>query len=165
MPTSYGVGCKNIKAGPLAADGGLSITLADIGKLYKSTVSLTDEDGAVTKHFAEGQRYPFLNVLDAAGTQIKFALVDISAAILAKWLGGAVVTVTSWDGASDSFSLENSITVDTVFNVTIVIPRCFLHGKITWNMNRTEIAKIEITGEVMQPEKALLAPITFKPTV
>lgn len=165
MATSYGVGCKNIKAGPLAVDGGLSITLADIGKLYKSTVSLMDEDGSVAKHFAEGQRYPFLNVMDAAGTQIKFALVDISAANLAKWLGGAVATVTSWDGASDSFSVENTITADTIFNVTIVIPRCFLYGKITWNMNRTEIAKIEITGEVMQPEKVGLAPLTFKPTV
>jgi hypothetical protein len=165
MATSYGVGCKNIKVGALAVDGGLSLTLADIGKLYKNTVSLTDDDGSVTKHFAEGQRYPFLNVLEAAGTQIKFALVDISAAILAKWLGGAVITVSSWDGASDSFSVENSVSIDTLFNVTIVIPRCFLYGKITWNMTRTEIAKIEITGEVMQPEKALLAPLTFKPTV
>lgn len=164
MATTYGVGCKNVKAGIIGVGGALSAALTDIGKLYKGTVSLNDEDGAVTKHFAEGQRYPFLNVMDAAGTMIKFALVDISAAILAKWLGG-IATAATWDGASDSFSVEQSITADTVFGTTIVIPRCFLYGKIVWNMNRTEIAKIEVSGEVMQPELALLAPLSFKPTV
>lgn len=164
MATTYGVGCKNIKAGNLAADGGISTTLTDIGKLYKQTVSLVEEDGVVTKHFAEGQRFPFLNVFDAAGVLLKFTLVDISAANLAKWLGGTVTT-TTWDGASDSFSIEQSITSDTLFGVTIQIVRCFLYGKITWNMNRTEIAKIEVTGEVMQPDKANTAPLTIKPTV
>jgi hypothetical protein len=164
MATTYGVGCKNIKVGNLAADGGISTSLADIGKLYKQTVSLVEEDGQVTRHFAEGQRFPFLNVVDAAGVILKFTLTDISAAILAKWLGGTAATNT-WTSATDSFSVEQSVTADTLFGVTIEVVRCFLYGKITWNMNRTEIAKIEVTGEIMQPDKTGSAPLTIKPTV
>jgi hypothetical protein len=38
-----------------------------------------------------------------------------------------------------------------------------LYGKITWNLSRTEIAKIEITGEIMVPEDASTPPIKTLP--
>lgn len=162
--TSYGVGCKNIKTGPVGVDGAMGAALTSVGKLYKNTVSIVDEDGTVTKHTAEGDRYPFLNVLDAAGTVIKFTLTDIAPANMALWLGGSVA-VNVWKAANASFSTEQSWSADTLFGTTIKVPRLFMHCKLTWNMTRTEIAKMEVTGEVMTPDKVDEAPISIAPTV
>lgn len=161
---TYGVGCKNIKTGPIAVDGGMGTALTSVGKLYKNTVSIIDEDGTVTKHYAEGDRYPFLAVLEAGGTPVKFTLTDISPANLTIWLGGAVSDST-WKAPNASFSLEQSFSADTLFGITIKIARLFMHCKVTWNLTRTEIAKLEVTGEVMTPDKEGEAPIQTGPTV
>lgn len=164
MATTYGVGCKNVKTGAIAVDGGMGQALTSVGKLYKGTVSFVDEDGAVSKHTAEGDRYPFLAVLDAAGTVVKFVLTDIAPDNLLIWLGGAVAAAV-WSAPNASFSLEKSFSADTLFGTTIKITRLFMHCKLTWNMTRTEIAKLEVTGEIMTPDKTGEAPYSQSPTV
>ncbi len=162
--TKYGVGCKAIKAGAVGATGGMGTTLTDVGAPYKGTVSIIDADGTVTKHLAENSKFPFLAVLDGAGTQVKFTLANILPTTLTQWLGGTVATDT-WSAPVQSFSIEQSVSIDTLFGATIKIVRLFMYCKMTWNMSRTEIAKLEITGEVMQPDDPLAAPITIGPSV
>ena len=164
MATTYGVGCKNIKIGPVAVDGDMGTALVDAGKPFKGTVNISDEDGTIAKFFGENSRYPFLAVNDAGGTQVKFTLTDLDPANVVKWLGGTAVT-TTWNAPVVSFSSEQSFSADTIFGTTIKIVRLFLYCKLTWNMTRTEIAKLEITGEVMEPVKAGVAPMTLAPTV
>lgn len=162
MATTYGVGCKDIQMGDIAADGGIGATLTSVGKVYKESASIVDEDGNVTKHFAEGSRYPFLVIYDAAGTIVKFVLTDISPAVLSQFLGGTVAT-TTWKSPVSSFSTEKSIKIKTNFNLDISIARAFIHAKLTWNLTTKEIAKIEITAEVLEPTKANEAPMAIAP--
>lgn len=161
--TTYGVGCKNIKIGAIAADGGISAAFADAGRPMKGTVEFTDQDSAISKYFAENARYPFLAVADAAGTTVKFTLNDLSYATLAKWLGGTSAAEL-YSAASSVFSMEQSWSADTIFGKTIKVCRLFMTCKLVWNMTRTEIAKLEVVGEVMEPEKAGEAPFTISPT-
>lgn len=158
MAVKYGIGCKDIKAGAVGSDGTMGTTLTSVGKLYKGTVSFIEEDGNVIKHTAENNRFPFLAVYEAGGLPLKFTLVDVSPENLQKWLGGTVATNT-WSAPVESFSQELSVEIETLYGVKIQIPRCFLYGKITWNASRTEIAKIDVSGEVMLPEDAATPPI------
>lgn len=163
MATTYGVGCKNIKIGDIAVDGGIATTFTDAGKPLKGTVDFSDQDSSVSKFFAENSRYPFLAVADAAGTTVKFTLTDLSAATLAKWLGGTVASEL-YSAPSTTFSMEKSWSADTLFGKTIKVCRLFMYCKLTWNLTRTEIAKLEVTGEVLEPEKTAEAPFSIAPT-
>ena len=156
--TTYGIGIKDIKAGPVGAGGIMGTVLTSIGKIYKDTVSLQEADGTITRHFSENSKQPFLAVFEADESPIKFTVVDVSATNLAKWLGGTAAT-SNWSSALESFSQELSVEIISLMGVTLQIARCFLYGKITWNMTRTEIAKIEITGEIMEPEDAGTPPV------
>ncbi|HBL73825.1 MAG: hypothetical protein A2W90_14660 [Bacteroidetes bacterium GWF2_42_66] len=163
MSTAYGVGCKDIKAGAIGALGVMGTSLTSVGKVFRNTASMIDEDGTDTPFYAEGIRHPFLISHEDAGTILKFTLVDIDPANLVKWIGGTVDS-TAWEGASDSFSQELSVEYITLLGKTIQFARVFLYGKITWNLTRTEIAKIEVTGIVMQPEGADTPPRKIIPT-
>lgn len=162
--STYGVGCKAIKAGDIGAAGIMGTVLTDAGTPYKGTVQLIEEDGTVSKHYGEGKRFPFLTVYENGSSSVKFTLTDMTPATLAKWLGGAVNT-TAWDSSKDHFSQELSLQIDTVYNMNIQIARCHLYGKITWNLTTSEIAKIEITGDVLEPEDADTPPIKWLPAV
>lgn len=159
---TYGVGCKDIKAGDIGVDGTMGTTLNSVGKVYKDTVSIIEDEGNVTNHFQENARYPFLNIFDAGPTRVSFTLVDVDATNLAKWLGGEAATDV-WSSPTANFSQEMSVKIETVKDWNIEIARCMLYGKITWNLSRTEIAKVEVTGEIMVPEDAATPPIKTEP--
>lgn len=164
MP-KYGVGLKDLKIGAQAANGGMSTTLTSVGKVYKETASIIDEDGAVTKHFAENDRYPFLVVYEAAGTTIKFTLTDLAPDKLKEFFGGeADAALKSWSSPSTSFSCEKSVSLETTLGLTIEVPNAFIHAKLNWNLAGKEIAKLEVTAEVQAPKVSGEAPVTIKET-
>lgn len=159
MAVTYGFGCKALRAGAIGAGGTMGTVLVSVGKVYKDTVNLVGEDATLAKHFAEnGGKFPFLVVLTEGGLPLKFTLVDIAAANLQKWLGGTV-NLEEWSMSNDSFSQEMSVEMDSLNGSTFQFPRMFLYGKIAWNASRTEIYKIEVTGEVMEPEDAATKPM------
>jgi hypothetical protein len=159
MTATYGFGCKAIRAGAIGANGTMGAALTAVGKVYKDTVSLVGEDATLAKHYAEnGGKFPFLVVVTEGGLPLKFTLVDISSANLQKWLGGTV-NVEAWSMSNDSFSQELSVEMDSLNGSTFQFARMLLYGKISWNANRTEIYKIEVTGEVMEPEDAATPPV------
>lgn len=157
----YGVGLKSLKMGEQTAEGGMSTTLVAVGSVYKETASIIDEDGTVTKHFAEGARYPFLTVYEAAGTQIKFTLVNIEPTELKKFLGGEAAAA-SWKSPVTSFSAERSLSLETKFGITVEVPNAMVYAKLNWNLATKEIAKIEVTAEVQEPKVAGESPMDIK---
>jgi len=163
MSKTYGVSVKQILAGAPEADGSMSQNLADVGKIYKDSVSFVEADPSVTRHFSEGSKYPFLAVLTSGELPFKFTIVDISADNLAKWLGGAAAA-NVWNGPAEEFSQELSLKIVSAYGTDILVCRAFVYGKITWNMTRTEIAKIDITAEVMLPEDGITSPVISQPS-
>lgn len=162
----YGVGLKDLKMGPQAADGGMGTNLVSVGKVYKETASIIDEDGTVTKHFAENDRYPFLTVYEAAGTTIKFTLTDVAPDKLKEFFGGEVESATkAWKSPMASFSCERSLSLETVMGLTVDVPNAFIYAKLNWNLAQKEIAKVEVTAEVQAPKVASEAPMIIKETV
>lgn len=162
MSKTYAIGVKDIKAGAIGSGGTMGTSLTSVGKIYKDTASLVEAAPTVTRHYTEGSKYPFLATLVAGETPLKFTIVDTSAAVLAQWLGGSVNT-TSWLAGLDQFSQELSLEVDGAMGVNIEIARAMVYGTINWNMSRTEIAKIEITAEIMEPEDAATPPVKTVP--
>jgi len=162
----YGVGLKDLKIGAQTEEGGMSTSLISVGKVYKETASIIDEDGTVTKHFAENDRYPFLTVYEAAGTTIKFTLTDIAPDKLKDFFGGEVESATkAWKSPMVSFSCERSLSLETVMGLTVDIPNAFIYAKLNWNLAQKEIAKVEITAEVQAPKVASESPMIIKESV
>jgi hypothetical protein len=162
MAKTYAIGVKDIKAGAIGAGGTMGTTLTSVGKIYKDTASLVEAAPTVTRHYSEGSKYPFLATLVAGETPLKFTIVDTSAEELAKWLGGTVDT-DKWLAGLDQFSQELSIEVEGAMGINIQIARALVYGIINWNMSRTEIAKVEITAEVLEPEDAATPPVKTLP--
>jgi len=162
MSKTYAIGVKAIKAGPIGANGIMGTVLADVGKIYKDTASFVEAAPTITRHFSENSKYPFLATLISGETPLKFTIVDTSAAALLKWLGGTAPAL-DWLSGTDNFSQELSIEVDGAMGVNIQIARALVYGTINWNMSRTEIAKIEITAEVMEPEDAATPAVKIVP--
>lgn len=162
MSKTYAIGVKAIKAGPIGTGGTFGDTLADVGKIYKDTASFVEAAPTITRHFSENSKYPFLATLVSGETPLKFTIVDTSAAALLQWLGGSIATL-DWLSGADNFSQELSVEVDGAIGVNIQIARALVYGTINWNMSRTEIAKIEITAEVMEPEDSATPAVKVVP--
>lgn len=161
----YGIGLKDLKIGAQAANGGMGTSLVSVGKVYKETASIIDEDGTVTKHFAENDRYPFLTVYEAAGTTIKFTLTDIAPDKLKEFFGGEVEDAAkAWKSPMASFSCERSLSLETVMGLTVDVPNAFIYAKLNWNLGQKEIAKVEVTAEVQAPKVASESPMIIRET-
>ena len=158
----YSIGAKKLRIGDVGAAGIMGTGLTAY-KPYKGTVNLTEEDPTNTPHHAENARYPDVVVTENGATNFNFEIHDMSAANLAKFVGGEASTDT-WTSGTDHFQIEQSVEIDTIFEETWQIPRMMLTGTITWNANRTDIARIKVSGMVLQPEDDSTLPLKKIPT-
>lgn len=162
--SKYSVGCKELRIGAIGALGVMGTSLAAYSP-YKNTVKITEADPTKTPHFGENKRYPDVVVVENGATEIAFEIHDLSKANLAKFLGGTAAEATEkWEAGTDHFQIEQSVEIDTVFEETWQYPRVMLTGTIKWDADRANIARIAVSGMILQPEGADTLPISKIPT-
>ena len=157
MAKQYSYGVKSITMGAIASDGGMGTTLVDIGEIYQDSCSIVQEDPTITEHYCEQADDPILEIQQLGKRVLKFALVDVSPANLAIFLGGDTTTVdtkAAWQAPDTFVNLEKSLKITSQNDVIQQIVRGSLSGKITWNLGRKDMAKIEVTVKVLKPTKA-----------
>lgn len=159
---NYSIGAKELRIGDVGVDG-IHGEPTTAYKPYKGTVNLTEEDPTNTPHHAENARYPDVVVTENGATNFNFEIHDMSADNLAKFVGGEADTET-WSSGTEHFQIEQSVEIDTIFEETWQIARMMLTGTISWAANRTDIARIKVSGMVLQPEDESTLPIKKIPT-
>jgi hypothetical protein len=158
----YSSGISKIEMGAIAGDGGPGLTLATVGDIYEGTAEFIQEDHAVTEHYSEIADDPFLIVTKKGKLTVKFTVVDVLPSQLVLFLGGTSAgtgPAFTWDSPLTVPSIEQTLKITTRENYTIVIPRAKILSKISWNLGKTEVAKVDVEATVMTPTKAATAPV------
>ncbi len=80
-----------LEVGDIESDGGVATSFAALGRTFKDTASITQEDAETFEFECEEEDEPIASVLVKKGvTTIKWELVDWDASVLQKLFGGSV---------------------------------------------------------------------------
>jgi hypothetical protein len=149
------VGVSTIKFGACGAAGTMGTTLVAIGIIVPDSTILTLEAANKTDIYVEDYDAPFLMIPDPKRIQsFEFSVRDMSAATLAKAMGGTVLT-TKWSQAVGVAILEQSIEITSVLNNgkqhKICIPRANVRGSVDGKFSKTDTATLKFTCDVLVP--------------
>ena len=157
------LGVSKIEIGDIAADGGVATTFAALGGTYKDTASFRQEAGEDIEHEIEESDDPAEVVPGTKKSTVAWGIIDFTPATLVKALGGTVTGTApneKWDAPATSSIIEKSVKITPKKGAPITMPRVALKGVIDYEAARAGIAKVLITGKVLTPTKAGVAPIS-----
>ena len=150
-------GLATVKMGTIEVDGGMSLTLVEVGETVSGTMGVVSEDNTVTDFIIEESDSPVESIVSARGkVTLSWSCYNVEADNMIKFFGGTKVTgpPVKWQ-APDSFpDVEKSLEVtDKKGNVTI-FPRAKLSAKLGLAFSRDKLGQIDIVATILQPTKA-----------
>jgi len=153
-------GLKSLKIGDIPDDGTMSTMLAPVGLTYQDSASLKEADAAVTDVFAEEEDFPVETFEVLGQTLLAWSIMDYTPATLAEVKGGAVVN-GAWQAPASIVHIEKAVQIITKKDLLIEIPRLRLRAVINMAMKKKGIDLIDIKAPVLQPNNAVVAPISI----
>jgi hypothetical protein len=147
------IGMTSIVVGPLGADGGLSTSMTALGRTYRETASITQEDNTKQDFLVEEQDDPVESIVTQKGvTNIVWDVVDFDPLGMQRIWGGEVINDT-WHEPEELPTIEMSVKLTPKIGRAFIYPRCSLSAILVYNATRTDIARIRITARKLKPEK------------
>lgn len=110
---------------------------------------------AVTKTYG-GTGYTALDSLSAVNTDLGGTGSGFAIPVATVGAG-----VQAWDMPDTLPVLDKSVQIITKDGWIINIPRLSITAKLQWNLQKTKLAQIDITGVILKPEKAGVAKAQF----
>lgn len=150
---TYTYGLSKIEVGDIAADGGMGTTLEQLGYTNEDSCTMTTEDPSDTEFNAEELDDPVLVVTKAGKTTFAFSLMNPSAEVMVKLMGGTAETDGSWKAPAKMPVIEKSVRITPTQGFTIEVPRMKLVAKINGTFSKTGMFLIDVSGTVMTPTK------------
>jgi hypothetical protein len=151
--------------GAVAVDGGMGTTLAAIGKTYRDSAELIQDDPEITDIECEEDDDPVETIEKLGGRTLRFSIMDYQPATLVKVLGGAVtgagtaISPYVWNAPTTSPNIEQSIEIVSKSGVKFEIPGAKIMAKINVRLVKNGVALVDIQAKVLTPTKADTAPI------
>lgn len=161
--SKYKYGIKNFWVRTInPADGtGLAAGELDItSEIYRDTFDMTEEDGTETDHYAEMDNTPFLSFQEPGKEELAFEVIDTRPERLALFLGGAIVEAgnkKTWSKPANAGIIEKHITIVTLDDTEIVIPRAKVVAKKNFTFRRNQPWTLPVTLTPLTPEFPALA--------
>ncbi|HQB47416.1 MAG TPA: hypothetical protein PK785_00955 [Bacteroidales bacterium] len=156
MAEKYLTGLAKIEIGDIAADGGVATSFVTLGQVYKDTAKLEQAEGEEIEHEVENVDDPVFSFVTKGKTTITWAIIDYDADTLVKVLGGTATGTApnkKWEAPDSAPVLEKSVLITPKSGSTITIPRVSLRARIDYQLTRSGIAQVIISGKVLQPTK------------
>jgi hypothetical protein len=148
------IGMTSIVTGDIAPDGGLSTSMTPLGRTYRETASITQEDNQTQDFLVEEQDDPVESVLTQKGTTtIQWDVVDFDPLEMKRIWGGEVVDDT-WREPEELPVVEQSVKLTPKIGRPFIYPRCSLTATLVYNATRTDIARIRVKAKKLTPVKA-----------
>jgi len=110
---------------------------------------------SVTKTFG-GTGYTIADSLSATAADLGGTGSGFTIAVLTVGTG-----VKAWDMPATLPAVERSVQIITKDLWTINIPRLSITAKLQWNLQKTKLAQVDISGAILDPEKAGVAKAQF----
>ena len=159
------IGVVSIKMGAIGSGGAMGTSLTDVGKIYKDSAELSQEDPSITDFESEQDDDPVESVEKLGKKTIKFSIMDYTPATLAKFLGGeASGTPAVWGSPSTSAAIEQSVEI-TTNKVVISAARVRVRAKLNAKLSKTAIALIDVTMQILVPTDGVTEAVTIKAVV
>ncbi|GHV10298.1 hypothetical protein FACS1894162_3650 [Bacteroidia bacterium] len=153
MSKTVNIGMTSILVGDLANDGGPATALAALGRTYKETASITQEENQVQDFMVEEEDDPIVSITTQKGaTSIVWDVVDFDPAIMVKIWGGAVVD-GQWNEPDELLEVEQTVKLTPKIGQPFIYNRCKLSAVLVYNATRTDIARIRVTCKKLKPTK------------
>lgn len=147
------IALEKLEVGDIAADGDVATTFEALGRTFKDTASITQEDNETHDFEVEEEDEPIASVLVKKGaTTIQWELVDWDVAVLQKLWGGTV-SGGIWSEPEILPEVEQSVRLTPKIGQPFTYPRCKLTAKIEYEANRTGIARIIVQAKKLKPTK------------
>lgn len=154
MAITNNIALEKLEVGSIAADGGVSTTFAALGRTFKDSASITQEDSEMHDFEVEEQDDPVASVLVKKGsTTIKWELIDWDVDVL-ETLWGGTVNAGVWHEPDVLPEVEQSVRLTPKIGKPFTYPRCKVTAKIEYTAGRTGIARIIVTAKKLKPTKA-----------
>lgn len=165
MEKTRSIGLKKAYFGDVNPDGGMPAEMAQLARTLKGTASFTTEEDSTTDFYCEEEpSAPVESIPNEPGLkQIKLNLMEWDNETLIKFLGGTegaaedvtiegkTYSVKKYQAAKEMVTIKMAVRVISIHNVVIEIPNALVTARFVWNLNRTEIAQIEITAKALAP--------------
>ena len=151
------LGLSAINVGDVASDGGMGTVLSPLGKTYRDSCKITQEDGEEIELNSEESDDPEYVIQRAGKIKVDFSVMNPEIATLQKMLGGTVTGVGAaavWEAPESMPEVEQSIEITPKIGLKITIPRLKMNCKIDWSNVGTTPLLISVSGTVLVPEKA-----------
>lgn len=150
MP-KYQYGCSRAQEGVMDPITGAITGLKEI-EIYQDTIVLDEPEAQTTDHFKQGDPDPKVTRYSRVVTSVIFSVMDMGADSKVNWLGGTKTTVNTKDTWNKPKKKVNEKMKALIFDLedgsVITIPNAGCAGRLTANLNDTDIALIPIKATV-----------------
>ncbi|GHV32129.1 hypothetical protein FACS1894177_07830 [Bacteroidia bacterium] len=154
MSKKRNIGMTSLLVGDLAADGGPAIVLESLGRTYRETASITQEDNQTEDFLVEEEDDPIESIVTQKGaTKIVWDVVDFDPEVMQKVWGGEIVD-DQWNEPDEMPEVEKTVRLIPKIGEMFTYPRCKLSAVLVYNATRTDIARIRVTAKKLKPAKA-----------
>lgn len=146
MVTTITLGLSRILVGTASPEGNMpeSGSMTKIGKTYKDTCKITQDQSEATEHYEEGKAAPEYRKKSKKVPKISFSLMDVSAKMLADYMGGKE-SGGEWSFNGDEKVPNYAIRVEPEQGLAFNIPNGDIEAVINADMSAKGIFLLDVT--------------------
>lgn len=162
---------SSFKIGVIAADGGMSTALEELGinKVVRNVANITQQEGTVTTFDLEIEDDPIASINTPGTTDLTVDLYVTDGRQLERLFGGTYTpAVTGASAAPETYDfprkqVEKEVSVEMVHKngAKFQVPRMKLVARFEWAFRRDALAIIHITGTALLPDKTDIGPYKY----
>lgn len=152
------LGLSKVEVGEAALDGTMPVSMEKIGKVYKGTCRITQDESDVMEHFEEGRAAPEVRKKTKKVPRFEFALMDADAQMMADYIGGTV-TALAWGYDGTEVVANKSIRLVSEQGFNFEIPNADIEATIDADLSTEGIFLINfvVTPLAVTTGKAIKA--------
>lgn len=165
----YSYGISSFKYGDInQTTGEIENPVELIEELYRDSLNVAEEEGTSTAHYSEMNSTPKVEFTEIGKETITIQVMDTSAAMLERFLGGTVATLdgsSAWSKPTVATNIEKFLDITTVDGKRIRYPRAKVTGRKNFQLSRNQIWVIDVTIVPLTPLLGSLAPVVINDAV
>lgn len=156
MAENVNIGIAAIALGAIAPDGGMGQTLKSLGLTEEGSCKLTFEEAEKTEFFVEEFDTAFHTEYKQGGIRITYTIINPSVDTMVEVLGGTKTgsgVNAVYNAPDKAVQNEKSMKITPRVGLGFEFPRVAVTGKMSSDMGRKSLLKLEVTCDVLQPTK------------
>lgn len=138
------LGLSQIEVGVASTAGTMPTSMTKIGKTYKDTCKMTQENPDVTEHYEEGKAAPEVRKKSRKIPKFYFSLMDCDVQALADYVGGTV-NGTKWEYDGTEPVPNRAIRIKTEQGLSFEIPNADIEAVINAEFTSGGIFLVDFT--------------------